>query len=138
MKHRLRHGINKDTKTVMFVFMLAALLLFSPCIASAYTVEIKNTTSGTVAVDLYTSGFFVEKHFGLAQIEPGQSYTFHTSAKCPSSLTGIARTSAGWWIELPNMGCAGLSEGNRAGGICCWDSKWQVIYQSGLYHFKKI
>ncbi|MEE9910244.1 MAG: hypothetical protein K4571_00845 [Deltaproteobacteria bacterium] len=138
MKRCLKRGVNESTKAVMFVFILAALLLFSPYIASAYTVQVTNTTNGRVNVNLYTSRFIGNTLFESVHIEPGQSYTFHTQAKCPCKLSGAAQTPDRWWALILDIGCAGLLEGDRAGGICCWDLRFQVIYQDGIYRFKKV
>ena len=137
MKRRLRCGINNQAKTAMFVFMLAMLLLFIPSIASAYTVEVKNNTDARVWVTLYVSWLVVSSHFGTASIEPGQSYTFHTGAKCPALFEGWANPPSGGGAEILRAGCAGLTEGTTVGGTCCWNIKFQVTYEAGIYHFRR-
>jgi hypothetical protein len=133
-----KHYINKRTKMVMFVFMLAALLLFGPSIVSAYTVEIRNNTNARVSVTLYVSYLFWQKSFGTVTIEPWQSYTFHTGARCPGLLEGWANPPDGAGAEIPKAGCAGLTEGKTVGGTCCWNLKFEVRYISGIYHFVKV
>lgn len=124
-------------RPLLIVFtMLAALLLFSPSIVNAYDVQIQNSTDVEITVALYISGLFFAKQFEQVNIGARQSYTFHTGAICSAYLLGTASTGNGLVDILP-IGCAGLIEGNTAGGICCFDINFSVQIINGIYRFVK-
>lgn len=119
--------------------LFMAVLVSMPSTASAYSVYVLNDSgAGYADVTLWWSVLLGAKEFGSARIPNGESYTFSTGAKCPGLLSGKIFIPEVGLATIPQMGCAGLIEGDAACGTCCFNIKFKIQKGSdGAYHFKK-
>lgn len=128
----------------LWIFM-ASVLLFTLAGNAAYaiTVEVKNATSETVNVMIYTrSDYSWDKFptaFSSAQpVNPAGSYTFNipTDSRhmCPSYLAGY---NSNYSTAIVMMGCNGV-EADCPSTRCCENSTFEVYKSSdGKLHFRK-
>ena len=131
-------------------FIIGSLLfgvLFSgigSSIASAYDLQIKNTTSEKMNVMLYTRSDYSWDKFPVAfsntkPVLPGGIYTFSVPIDsrhaCPSYLAGY---NENYSKSIVMMGCNGV-EADMPTTRCCMNAQFEVYKKpDGSLHFRKM
>ena len=122
---------------LFFVLIMAGLIIGRDAYAGGginYKVKVQNPTNYKVKVWAYVRLVNLsEKHTSSGVvINPGETYTFETGAKCPTGIEGQIYAD-GKWLKMKSMDCLGGDHNYETSvmSTCCWDISARVCQKAG-------
>jgi hypothetical protein len=118
----------------LFVLMLSFCIVLTEASAygaMVYDATAKNETEFSVKVEAYNNQWFSGMGMGEQYIQPGGSYTWHSSTYCLNGFKGQIRDSAGNWHKMQDTDCLGNKTTQFGSSSCCWNLNFGVCRKSG-------